>query len=204
MWDNLTHGWNGLLLAWLLVAIPLWVSLHHGKAAIRQWALSPVIALAILFVADICVYILQGALNAGTVMNAAIVFVCFPLAGYFGGRFLTRAVTSNDVHKRGAQFREGTDQQRSVTQPTRRQAGQLTLAGVDVPREDETKHFKLVGSTGTGKSTAIRALIAGALERGDRAIFADPDGGYRPRFYDASRADVSSTGQVIFQSCGDC
>jgi type IV secretory pathway TraG/TraD family ATPase VirD4 len=66
----------------------------------------------------------------------------------------------------------------------------LTLAGIEVPPEDETKHFKLVGTTGTGKSTAIRELISGALERGDRAIFADPDGGYRARFYDASRGDV--------------
>jgi type IV secretory pathway TraG/TraD family ATPase VirD4 len=103
---------------------------------------------------------------------------------------LTRAATGNDVHKRGAQLRERSDQQRSAAQTTRRQAGQLTLAGVDVLREDETKHFKLIGTTGTGKSTAIRELIAGALERGDRAIFADPDGGYRARFYDASRGDV--------------
>jgi len=58
------------------------------------------------------------------------------------------------------------------------------------PQEDETKHFKLIGTTGTGKSTAIRELIAGALQRGDRAIFADPDGGYRARFYNAARGDV--------------
>jgi hypothetical protein len=81
MFDRLTHGLNGLLIAWLLVAIPLWISFAHGKAAIRQWALSPVIAIAILFGAGICVSILQGALNAGTVMNAAIVFVFLPDAG---------------------------------------------------------------------------------------------------------------------------
>src|ERR1700753_4022068 len=100
-------------------------------------------------------------------MNAAIVLVGFPLAGYFGGRYLTRALPGSDVHKRGAQLSEGSDQQPSATQPTRRQAGQLTLAGVDVPMEDETKHFKLIGTTGTGKSTAIREIMAGALERGD-------------------------------------
>ena len=43
---------------------------------------------------------------------------------------------------------------------------------------DETKHFKMVGTTGTGKSTAIRELLDGALARGDRAVIADPDGGY--------------------------
>ena len=55
---------------------------------------------------------------------------------------------------------------------------------------DETKHFKMVGTTGTGKSTAIRELLEGALARGDRAVIADPDGGYLNRFYDASRGDV--------------
>jgi len=190
MWESLTHGWNGLAIAWLLVAVPLWVSLSQGKAAIRQWVLSPLIALAILFGAGLCVSILQGSLNAGTVMNAAIVLVCFPLAGYFGGRYLTRTLAGNDVHKRGAQLREEMDHQRASTVLKGRLASQLTLAGIAVPPEDETKHFKLIGTTGTGKSTAIRELIAGALERGDRAIFADPDGGYRARFYDASRGDV--------------
>jgi len=190
MFDRLTHGWNGLLIAWLLVAIPLWISFAHGKAVIRQWALSPIIAIVILFGAGIGVSILQGVFNAGTVMNAAIAFVGLPLAGYFGGRYLTRAATGNDVHKRGAQLREGSDPQRGDNPPRRRQPRQLTLAGIEVPPEDETKHFKLIGTTGTGKSTAIRELIAGALQRGDRAIFADPDGGYRARFYDASRGDV--------------
>ena len=36
----------------------------------------------------------------------------------------------------------------------------------------------MIGTTGTGKSTAIRELLEGALARGDRAVIADPDGGY--------------------------
>jgi type IV secretory pathway TraG/TraD family ATPase VirD4 len=56
--------------------------------------------------------------------------------------------------------------------------------------QDETKHFKLIGTTGTGKSTAIRELLSGALARGDRAIIADPDGGYLDTFYDPGRGDV--------------
>jgi type IV secretory pathway TraG/TraD family ATPase VirD4 len=59
-----------------------------------------------------------------------------------------------------------------------------------VPTQDETKHFKLIGATGTGKSTAIRELLGGALERGDRAIIADPDGGYLERFYNPRRGDM--------------
>jgi type IV secretory pathway TraG/TraD family ATPase VirD4 len=66
----------------------------------------------------------------------------------------------------------------------------LTLAGVAIAAGDETKHFKLIGTTGTGKSTAIRELLGAAIARGDRAVFADPDGGYMARFYDRYRGDV--------------
>ncbi|MBV9723853.1 MAG: type IV secretion system DNA-binding domain-containing protein, partial [Gammaproteobacteria bacterium] len=55
--------------------------------------------------------------------------------------------------------------------------------------EDECKHFKIIGTTGTGKSTAIREMLAAALGRGDRAVIADPDGGYLRHFYDAARGD---------------
>ena len=66
----------------------------------------------------------------------------------------------------------------------------MTLAGVRITALDESKHFKLIGTTGTGKSTAIRELLHGALERGDRAVVTDPDGGYLARFYDRYRGDV--------------
>ena len=48
----------------------------------------------------------------------------------------------------------------------------------------------MIGTTGTGKSTAIRELLSGALERGDRAVIADPDSGYLNRFYNPTRGDV--------------
>jgi type IV secretory pathway TraG/TraD family ATPase VirD4 len=72
----------------------------------------------------------------------------------------------------------------------RRGARSLQIAGVMLGRTDETRHFKFIGTTGTGKSTAIAELLQGALERGDRAVFADPDGGYLARFHDSRRADV--------------
>jgi Type IV secretion-system coupling protein DNA-binding domain len=66
----------------------------------------------------------------------------------------------------------------------------LTVAGVAVSPEDEIKHFKFMGTTGTGKSTVMRELLHAALWRGDRAVIADPDGGYLSRFYTPSRGDV--------------
>src|SRR4030088_671792 len=66
----------------------------------------------------------------------------------------------------------------------------LELAGLAVGQADETKHFKFIGTTGTGKSTAISELLAGALGRGERAGICGPDGGYLARFHDRSRGDV--------------
>ena len=79
---------------------------------------------------------------------------------------------------------------RGAARTRERTRGRLTLAGVTLAAEDETKHFKLIGTTGTGKSTAIRELLGAALARGDRAVIADPDGGYLRHFYAAARGDV--------------
>jgi type IV secretory pathway TraG/TraD family ATPase VirD4 len=69
-------------------------------------------------------------------------------------------------------------------------ADDLTLAGQPIAPLDETKHFKMMGTTGTGKTTAIRELLTKALDRGDRAVIADPDGGYLDLFHDPARGDV--------------
>jgi type IV secretory pathway TraG/TraD family ATPase VirD4 len=66
----------------------------------------------------------------------------------------------------------------------------ITLAGIAVKAIEETKHFKLIGTTGTGKSTAIRELLEAALRRGDRAIISDPDAGYLERLQRRYRGDV--------------
>lgn len=57
-----------------------------------------------------------------------------------------------------------------------RATGRVTLAGVPLNREDETMHVAAIGATGSGKSTALRALMSDALLRGDRHIVADPEG----------------------------
>ena len=108
------------------------------------------------------------------------------LFGYLGGLAAVRK-RPDLSHKRGTRIEDGTRLQQ------RKRKGQgrgSTLAAIPIPPLDETKHFKMLGTTGTGKSTAIREPLEGALERGDRAVIADPDGGYVSRFYDASRGDV--------------
>ncbi len=54
----------------------------------------------------------------------------------------------------------------------------------------EQLHTKVLGTTGSGKSTAIRQMLKVIAQRGDRVIIADPDGGYASRFYDPQRGDI--------------
>lgn len=104
---------------------------------------------------------------------------------------LSRRSRGRDRHKRGARISDGIGvQRRTARRQLLRREPLLTLAGVGLIPDDEVKHFKLIGTTGTGKSTAIRELLAAAFDRGDRAVITDPDGSYLARFYDPGRGDL--------------
>jgi type IV secretory pathway TraG/TraD family ATPase VirD4 len=120
--------------------------------------------------------------------NAVLMSVVLALI-LLGAWRLTRR-KSQDTYKRGAVIVDGRRMQRRGTQLKKSRGGVVTLAGIAIAAGDEAKHFKLIGTTGTGKSTAIRELLSGAIARGDRAVFADPDRGYLTRFYDRYRGDV--------------
>jgi type IV secretory pathway TraG/TraD family ATPase VirD4 len=188
-------GTTGLLLAWVVVAAALWVGLWHSRAALPKWLLSPLVAAVLTLLGALLAGAVRELLSRGIGVSntsgaATIVSVfCLLVTGYVGGRSLG-AARAADEYKRGSRLEDGASAQRRTTQLKRRNAHLLTLAGVAIEPQDETKHFKLIGTTGTGKSTAIRELMAGALARGDRAIIADPDGGYRTRFLDRRRGDV--------------
>jgi type IV secretory pathway TraG/TraD family ATPase VirD4 len=93
-----------------------------------------------------------------------------------------------EVHKRGARVLAGSHLRRAVRRRSRGES--LAIAGVPISSREETRHFKLIGTTGTGKSSAIADLLSAALRRGDRAVIADPDGGYRARFFERRRGDI--------------
>lgn len=109
------------------------------------------------------------------------------LAALAGRR--VRQERAAEVHRRGVVVVDRGHRRRTWRRADSRPSS-ITLAGHEVPFVDETKHFKIIGTTGTGKSTAIGELLGHALARGDRAIIADPDGGYRSRFFNRYRADV--------------
>jgi hypothetical protein len=65
-----------------------------------------------------------------------------------------------------------------------------TSRWVRVPRQREAMHFLVMGDSGTGKSAAIRQMLAQIWERGETAIVYDPAMEYLPQFYNPQRGDV--------------
>jgi len=58
----------------------------------------------------------------------------------------------------------------------------------------ECQHTKIIGTSGSGNSTAITHILAAVETRGgQRAVIVDPDGGYARLFYDPARGDVLLT-----------
>ncbi len=180
----------------LILAVLVMVARKRGAGFDTYWRM-PLHVLAILFISMVVKHSLHWVFDvpAGNdnlnrtswwylIVSPAVAF----LWGFF--RYWPSGPPA-DAHKRGAVV---TDGQAALQQTERLKARHgenlLTLAGVWVPPADETKHFKLIGTTGAGKSTAIRELLHQALQRGDRAVIADPDGGYLASFYDRGRGDV--------------
>jgi type IV secretory pathway TraG/TraD family ATPase VirD4 len=120
--------------------------------------------------------------------NAVGIAACLVLTVAACSRMFRRR--SPESHKRGVLLLDGASRQRQGARYRRSHPDSVSLAGIVIPSADETKHFKLIGTTGTGKSTAIRELLGAALARGDRAVFADPDGGYLAQFGNRYRGDV--------------
>jgi type IV secretion system coupling TraD/TrwB family protein len=195
----LAHGWSGLVSGYIAVQGPLLVGLMRARQPWYRLALAPVVAAPLTVLSGVGIAALtplmsslgmasDGALHlaAGLAVSAAL--------GYGFGRSLPCAGAPRTAHVRGALVTDAPAGTRGTARGFGRDhvvdGSALSLAGVPMSRDDETKHFKLIGTTGTGKSTAIQELLGAALRRGDKAVVADPDGGYLARFYRPGRGDV--------------
>ena len=201
--DAWTHGTKGFVVLYVLIAVFSLAGLIRGKATAGSYVIWPATTLATLVVVGIATQTLLWALEkfAGLGLGGArgliVPLVLYMAGGFLGGLYWARRGRPlASIERRGAMVFDGAAAQ-VATQKLRAKASRLapaqrplSVAGVAVPFEDEIKHFKFMGTTGTGKSTVMRELLDGALHRGDRAVIADPDGGYLSRFYDSTRGDA--------------
>jgi type IV secretory pathway TraG/TraD family ATPase VirD4 len=183
-WDSLSHGWNAVFLLYGTTLAGFVATLRRRRVPARGWVTAPLAAVPWAIAGLLLAAGLQGVMPGHTAswLQAAVSLATFAVAGLAGALWKTRRQQWSTLW-RGAVIARA-----PAALPA--QPGAVTLAGLEIPALDETKHFKLLGVTGSGKSTAIRGLLRGALERGDRAIIADPDGGYLERFFSAERSDA--------------
>ncbi len=81
------------------------------------------------------------------------------------------------------------------------------LAGIPYPHRMEQSHAMLIGTTGAGKTTQLRSLIAQMRQRQDTAVIFDLTGAYVEAFYDPKRdtilnpMDLRCPAWSIFNDC---
>jgi Cdc6-like AAA superfamily ATPase len=182
------HGWTSIFVAYATSAAGVLFGLVTGRASWARIVAFPLSTIPVLMIVVLITNLLNAIvpLHLGETPTDVVDIVFCALFSAAAGRFIARKPLPSN-HKRGTLL--GLPPDRS-SRPTASRATGLTLAGLAVEPADETKHFKIIGTTGTGKSTAIRELLEGALERGDRAVIADPDFSYVDRFYNKARGDV--------------
>jgi len=198
---ELTHGLSGLLWSFGFTIVPMWVALVRGRARLRNWPGSFLVALPLTIIGLILAALVDALLHhiglIGDILTEILRIAVLMLLGYEGGKVMSVEGRPKVAYRRGAvvSSTESSLRRQRWHHSKGDQDGPIhltpvMLAGMPIAIEDETKHFKFIGTTGTGKSTAIRELLSSALARGDRAIVADPDGGYLSHFYNADRGDV--------------
>jgi len=183
---NWTHGTAGLLIPFGISAAGVLIGLLLGRAPVIRVLAFPLIAIPVFLVAVLLGTAILAPLKAAPIAANLIPYLGVIFTALFSGlvgRLFAR-LPENKIHKRGTILEDSSGMRGRLLKTKG-----ITLAGLPVPECDETKHFKMIGTTGTGKSTAIRELLSGALERGDGAVIADPDGSYLNRFYDPHRGD---------------
>ena len=193
-----TAGFHGVLMVYAFVTAAIWAGCRTVRKPPIAYAASLLLALPVMLITMVLWSFIGPAVGSPTAQNI--------LGALFTGA-LSYAVGCYSSSEGGTRWMRGTGLARPPNPPSRlatlfravfsrtsparaTKTESLSLASLPIPPSDETKHFKLIGTTGTGKSTAIRELLTGALRRGDRAVIADPDAGYLSRFYHPERGDV--------------
>jgi hypothetical protein len=73
---------------------------------------------------------------------------------------------------------------------TESDARALAVGTVPIPGRLETRHMAMIGTTGSGKTTALRQLLDGIEARGEAALVYDTSGEFVAHYYRPERGDI--------------
>lgn len=116
-------------------------------------------------------------------------------AGWLASLFLLRgAMNRRREHALRDRVVAGTlvtsEKQLSILTGTEADARALAIGTVPIPNRLETRHMAMIGTTGSGKTTALRQLLDGIEARGDAALVYDTSGEFIAHYYRPERGDV--------------
>jgi Type IV secretion-system coupling protein DNA-binding domain len=77
----------------------------------------------------------------------------------------------------------------SLTEPPKN-SRPLRIGRIGIPREIETRHFAVIGTTGSGKTTVLRQTLDGIEARSEAAIVYDTSGEFIAHYYNPERGDI--------------
>ena len=82
--------------------------------------------------------------------------------------------------------------EKKLAKLTRRDADAraLTIGTVPIPSRLETRHMAMIGTTGSGKTTALRQMLDRIEARGEAALVYDTSGEFIAHYYNPARGDV--------------
>ncbi|WP_322099032.1 type IV secretion system DNA-binding domain-containing protein [Novosphingobium terrae] len=85
-----------------------------------------------------------------------------------------------------------TTTEKDLAKLTRKEAGKapLSIGTVPIPSRLETRHMAMIGTTGSGKTTALRQLLDGIEARGEAALVYDTSGEFIAHYYRPERGDI--------------
>lgn len=88
----------------------------------------------------------------------------------------------DEAVRRGSRVIEADEMDARTSDRTRKNDADVTIGGVTIPRMLEAQHFLISGTTGAGKTQVINGMLRSIRKRGNRAVIADPAGGFYARF----------------------
>ena len=114
--------------------------------------------------------------------------------GIFAIRYLGRTMTSQGQDTMGDRVLSGTRVigETALAGMTANQSNghELSIGAIRLPRRIETRHFAFLGTTGSGKTTALRQMLDGIEARGEPALVYDTSGEFIAHYYRPERGDI--------------
>lgn len=88
----------------------------------------------------------------------------------------------DEAVRRGSRVVEAGELDARTSSRKGRDDADVSIGGVTIPRMLEAQHFLITGTTGAGKTQVINGMLRSVRARGQRAVIADPAGGFYARF----------------------